>query len=469
LLCCPTVFNHKVIVSVAVHPGLRPKPDALIKVAWWHPRIGMVMNVMISKSTHTGFRFLMLWALAIALSARLAAAGYTNDAGTILLDHLDGTTAGNRVGTTYYTNGLVALAQCLQVPQGGFVMYSSAIPYSSSGTYEAWVRPSQWPCSLITVNGYYTTSQPSAGYVMHLTLNANGTVHWYGGGNFDSLDPVPTNQWSHVAVTWGANGTSIYINGIENAHTPTKYNPGGGYLYLNSSWGNAAIGGLDEIRVSNIARSASELRAHYLTNLPVYHQVDVVIQGSGVVNPGSGLYEAGTNLNLSATPEPGWLFMGWAGSLTGGYAASNITLMIDTPKQITATFSADADADGLLNPNEWALGTDPRQPDTDHDGFDDRFEVDHGYAPLVSDAPLTDYIRTNASVFGLYPSNAVLNVAVGRVLARITNGQARLSLQLQQCNVPNGSWTNAGPAVEWTMPVSGDQLFFRIQANPNQP
>jgi len=38
---------------------------------------------------------------------------------------------------------------------------------------------------------------------------------------------------------------------------------------------------------------------------------------------------------------------------------------------LTATFSDDADDDDLLNTNETALGTDPRNPDSDADGSDD--------------------------------------------------------------------------------------------------
>src|SRR5262249_30252533 len=42
----------------------------------------------------------------------------------------------------------------------------------------------------------------------------------------------------------------------------------------------------------------------------------------------------------------------------------------------------DADGDGLTNLQEFLLGTDPRNPDTDGDGVPDGVEVAHGTDPL---------------------------------------------------------------------------------------
>lgn len=400
-----------------------------------------------------------------ALPYYASAEPYTNDASTVLLDHFENATLGSAQGTAGFSNGPIPLSRCAYLPEGGFIMYSPSVSYTTSGTIEFWVKPSEWPCSIMCFNGSYRVTQPGGGYVMHVTLNANGTVHWYGGANLDGMTPVPTNQWTHVAVTWGT-GTRIYVNGIEDAYVASNLNPSGGYLYLNSSWGRLGIGSVDEVRISRTARSAAELRAHYLENSKTYHRLDVTVQGSGAVTPSNGWYEAGTSVNLVASANPGWLFVGWSGGLVGGYTASNTAVVLNEDKHITATFSDDADSDGLVNTAESSLGTDPRNRDSDGDGFDDGFEVQHGYAPLVSDAALTDYIRAHTATFGLYPSNVVLEVAVGQALLRVSNGSARLNLQLQQKDNLTGPWTNAGSAIEWSLPVSSEKQFFRVRSGP---
>lgn len=413
-----------------------------------------------------GWLLRLVMALMVGCSALPYYCSAGPDASTVLLDHFEGATVGSAQGTAGFTNGPIPLNRCVSLPLGGFIMYGTAVWYSSSGTIECWVKPSGWPCSIMCFNGSYRTTQPGGGYVMHVTLNANGTVHYYGGSNLDGVTAVPTNEWSHVAVTWGGGGTRIYVNGTQDAYSSSNLNPGDGYLYLNSSWGKAGIGSVDEVRISRTARSATELHEHYVENSKVYHCLDVAVQGSGTVTPTNGWYETGSSLNLSAVASPDWLFTGWSGGLSGGFTASNTTVVLNEDKHITARFSDDADGDGLLNTTEWSLGTDPRNGDSDGDGFADGFEVEQGYAPLVSDAALTEYIRAHNATFDLYPSNAVLDVAVGQVLLNVTGGAARLNLQLQQTDSINGAWTNAGSAVEWSLPVSSEKQFFRVRSGP---
>ena len=80
----------------------------------------------------------------------------------------------------------------------------------------------------------------------------------------------------------------------------------------------------------------------------------------------------------------------------------------------------------------------------------------------------TDYITNNSETFGLYPSNVVLDVAVGQMLLTTTNGEALLSLQLEQSSdLISNSWTNAGDAVEWVLPVDLNKHFFRVRSAPD--
>ncbi len=101
--------------------------------------------------------------------------------------------------------------------------------------------------------------------------------------------------------------------------------------------------------------------------------------------------------------------------------------------------------------------------DSDNDGFDDVWEASVGLVPGVNDSAIASYIRNHSSTFGLYTSNAVLDLRVGDIGVTASNGSAYLNLQIEQSD-DLSTWTNAGDAVEWSLPVSGEKKFFRIRA-----
>lgn len=188
---------------------------------------------------------------------------------------------------------------------------------------------------------------------------------------------------------------------------------------------------------------------------------------SGVTDPPEGVYSHAWHASVTCSAQEvtsnGWMFIGWSGDATTDYAATNLVVVMDTlAKSLQANFSDDADNDGLLNTNEFSLGTDPFNPDSDDDGFDDGFEVAQGYCPTNSDAILADYIRDHSDRFDLYSSNVVQDVAVGQMQLEMANGNASLRLQLEQSENQQ-TWTNAGVAVEWELPVTGETKFYRVR------
>ncbi|MBN2703776.1 MAG: hypothetical protein JXR23_06140, partial [Pontiellaceae bacterium] len=167
--------------------------------------------------------------------------------------------------------------------------------------------------------------------------------------------------------------------------------------------------------------------------------------GQGQVVGGDAWVAKDSEVGLTAVPDTGWLFMGWSGDAAG---TNNVTLLMDAPKSVTATFSDDADGDGLTNTEEESVGSNPWSTDTDGDGFNDKLEVDHSWNPTVSDAWAVDYIRDNAAEFNLSTSNSVIDIAVGQMLLETVDGMATMYLQLEQSGDLE-SWTNAGEAVIW--------------------
>jgi hypothetical protein len=200
----------------------------------------------------------------------------------------------------------------------------------------------------------------------------------------------------------------------------------------------------------------TELAWNWQTN----YWLDITVSGSGSVDVAEGFFSKDSEQTLTVTPDSGWLFMGWHGDASG---TNDVPVIMSEPKAVLAVFSDDADGDGLLNSNETAIGSNPWKTDTDDDGFDDAFEVAQGLSPTNSNSALVSYIASHDGTFGLYPSNALLDVAVGQIAFATVGGNAYLNLQLEQSD-DLVIWTNAGEAVEWTMPVDGDKKFLRVRS-----
>ncbi len=73
---------------------------------------------------------------------------------------------------------------------------------------------------------------------------------------------------------------------------------------------------------------------------PEQYTLNLSVVGSGSVTkaPDQATYEEGTSVQLTATPQPGWSFTGWSGSLTG--TDNPVTVVMDGNKSVTATFAA---------------------------------------------------------------------------------------------------------------------------------
>ncbi len=64
--------------------------------------------------------------------------------------------------------------------------------------------------------------------------------------------------------------------------------------------------------------------------------VNIVGNGSVSKDQNQATYLYGTEVNLTANPDSGWLFSGWSGDLSG--AANPDTLVMNGDKTVTATF-----------------------------------------------------------------------------------------------------------------------------------
>ncbi|VGO22030.1 InlB B-repeat-containing protein [Pontiella sulfatireligans] len=225
--------------------------------------------------------------------------------------------------------------------------------------------------------------------------------------------------------------------------------------------GWTGTGSVPSSGTSNAVEVTMTENSSIVWNWQTNYWLDVNVTGSGTVSHVDGFYPADSSQNLTATQDAGWLFMGWSGDASGTNSA---TVAMNAPKTVMATFSDDADDDGLTNTEEAALGTNPWDADTDSDGFDDAFEVSKGWNPTIDDSDVADYIGANGDEFGLYPSNVVLDVAVGQMIIETSGGSATLSLQLEESE-DLVTWTNAGPPEVWSWPVDGEKKYFRVRSS----
>lgn len=190
---------------------------------------------------------------------------------TVILDNFNGSTTGTAYGTLNYATSMTGFGQAGQFGPGNYVQYT--LGGLTQGTIEMWVNstvaPSVNPSGLLTVNWSNTTTAPGGGYILHFgTGTPNGQVQtssWPGGGATGTTSLNTGGVWTHLAASWGAAGTKVYVNGVLDGFSPTAmniaFNPVN-YVYLNY-WGNGTFTGLiDELQISNLQLSDVVIAGH---------------------------------------------------------------------------------------------------------------------------------------------------------------------------------------------------------------
>ncbi len=134
-----------------------------------------------------------------------------------------------------------------------------------------------------------------------------------------SVSPAGVGAISPASGTYDE-GTNVAVTAV----------PAAGYRF--DRWSNDATGTNASIIVNMNAEK--NLTAHFV---PVFKLTAAVNPaGGGAVTPGTGTYDAGANITLTAVPAAGYRFDLWSGDVAGNTTLVNIILSAD--KTVTASF-----------------------------------------------------------------------------------------------------------------------------------
>ncbi len=223
----------------------------------------------------------MYWGNAGALSESNGKTVFTTATGFLSVLHLSdpANPAKDEVGTltpvnngTTNTAGAVGNGRNFAAKQGikcgtNIAAYPSGpSPHSTEG----WFRAKQTGNS--TMIGWGKEGG-SAGKIRMMWMSPSYIRIDSDGGSFDSGNKaVPTNQWVHVVETYKSGDARLYINGKLDGQTTTTMNivaPVVGFWIGGWLDGYDYVGDIDEVRISNVSRSADWVKMEYENQNPL--------------------------------------------------------------------------------------------------------------------------------------------------------------------------------------------------------
>jgi PKD repeat protein len=159
---------------------------------------------------------------------------------------------------------------------------------TSNMTIEAWVNPATTGNNWRPVIGK-SSNGSQLDYVVQGATPQNGVPALYvapSSSNLYGSTPLPTNTWSHIAVTYNGTTLCLYVNGVlvssqaqSGAPTPSTVPLTIGSDGLLQAFWNGAI---DEVRIYNVAVNAAQIQSDM--NTPIV-PIPVPPQNLRVISP----------------------------------------------------------------------------------------------------------------------------------------------------------------------------------------
>jgi glucose/arabinose dehydrogenase len=203
----------------------------------------------------------------------VASYNFNEGSGTVLTDRSGNANTGTIMGATWTTAGKYGGALTFNGSSNLVVVNASpSLNLTNAMTIEAWVYPTASQSKWRTI-----VQRERDAYFLH--AGSNAALRPAGGGTLNgamtfaaATTAIPTNSWTHLAVTYDGAAVRLYVNGAQVASKaqtgPIQATTAPLRIGGNVPYGEYFLGRIDEIRLYNRALSATELQADLSTPLP---------------------------------------------------------------------------------------------------------------------------------------------------------------------------------------------------------
>ncbi|MEZ4859883.1 MAG: LamG-like jellyroll fold domain-containing protein [Caldilineaceae bacterium] len=159
-----------------------------------------------------------------------------------------------------------------------------------------------------------------------------------------TFNKLPPTLYTLSTSVQGSGSVTPASGGTYEAGTtvPLTATAAAGWQFV--SWSGDATGATPATSIT--MNGDKSVTATFTQLPPETHALSLVVVGNGQVTNGSvtgklgdsvsQAYSSGTNVSVSATPAPGWRFVGWSGAASGSGSTS---ILVDGDKAATATFT----------------------------------------------------------------------------------------------------------------------------------
>ncbi len=323
-----------------------------------------------------------------------------------------------------------------------------AVP-TTPGNYTVWAELSLVLNSADAISTfksrYPTTVNEIERVVGPLTMPVQVTVQPNPSGRSFSVDG--TDYTSSQTFSWTPGST----------HTIATISPqsgGTGVQYVWSSWSD---GGAMSHTVSPSSGTT------YTANFTTQYYLTMNAGTGGGVSPGSGWYNSGERVSISATPNTGYTFSGWTGSGSGSYSGSGnpAAVTMNGPITETASFSQ-GNISVTVQPNP--SGRSFTVDGTTYTNAQTFSWVPGSSHPIDTTSPQSggtgiQYLWSNWSDGGAMSHTVSPNSGTNYTVNFTTQYYLTMSAGTGGSVSPSGGWFNSGASVSISATANGGYTF----------